>query len=198
MLTVSEGPQHGSESFILGGVIIMKNGETLRDRFVKYFFNISGDFDEYKRQEVNRIGTNALLMCVPALLLPPLVAIFWATTSPEYALLGIVLFNSIFFGVVVCPYLMVASRRAHLTDNEVDVQDMLAAWGRVLKSALGQGIYFAVFTYLLKAVLDWFFDGANFMLQLRSVSNIKSAVLAGIFFGVIMGITYWGRLKKQL
>ena len=67
----------------------MKKGVTLRDRVVKHFFNISGDFDEYKRQEVNRIGTNALMMCVPALLLPPIIAIFWATTSPEYALLGI-------------------------------------------------------------------------------------------------------------
>ncbi|MCT4486898.1 DUF3278 domain-containing protein [Levilactobacillus parabrevis] len=176
----------------------MKKGITLRDRVVKHFFNISGDFDEYKRQEVNRIGTNALLMCIPALLLPPLIAIFWATTSPEYALLGIILFNSIFFGVVVCPYLAIACHRAHLTDNEVDANDMPMAWGHVLKSALGQAIYFAVFTYLLKALLNWFFDGDNFVQQLVSLGNIKGSVLGGIFFGVIMGITNWGRLKKQL
>ncbi|KRK37340.1 hypothetical protein FD07_GL000208 [Levilactobacillus parabrevis ATCC 53295] len=75
---------------------------------------------------------------------------------------------------------------------------MPMAWGHVLKSALGQAIYFAVFTYLLKALLNWFFDGDNFVQQLVSLGNIKGSVLGGIFFGVIMGITNWGRLKKQL
>ncbi|WP_203640557.1 DUF3278 domain-containing protein [Levilactobacillus andaensis] len=175
----------------------MKNGENLRDRIVKHFFNISGDFDEYKRQEVNRIGTNALMMCIPALLLPPVVAAFWAKNSPDNALLGIILFNAIFFGVVICPYLMVASRRAHLTDKEVDISDMPAARRHVLKSAVGQGLYFAVCMYLITVTLNCVFDGSDVFRQLTSLSNIKTAIGNGIIFGIIMGITYSVRLKKQ-
>ncbi|KRK88485.1 hypothetical protein FC99_GL000579 [Levilactobacillus koreensis JCM 16448] len=175
----------------------MKNGENLRDQFVKRFFNISGDFDEYKRQETNRIGTNVMMMCLPAILIPSIVAGLWATKSPEDALLGLIFFNVIFVGVVICPYLMVASRRAHLTDNEVDVRDLPAARRSVLKRTLGSGLYGFVFFYLMQVILNFIFDHASFVGGLTSSHNIKTAILTGIILGTITGITYWMRLKKQ-
>jgi len=174
----------------------MKNGESLRDRLVKRFFNISGDFDEYKRQETNRIGTNVMMMCLPALLLPPIFASFWATTSPEDALLGIVLFNFIFAGTVILPYLTIARRRAHLTDNEIDANDISAARRHVLKSALGQGLFMTAWMYFLGILVNCS-NGSSFTRQLISLSNIKIAVLTGVLVGITMGITYWVRLKKQ-
>ncbi|WP_203640558.1 DUF3278 domain-containing protein [Levilactobacillus andaensis] len=175
----------------------MKNKETLRDQFVKHFFNISGDFDEYKRQETNRIGTNVMMLCLPAILIPSIIAGLWATKSPEDALLGLIFFNVIFVGVIICPYLMTASRRAHLTDNEVDVRDLPAARRTVLKRALGSGLYGFVFFYLMQAILNSIFDHASFVGELTSWHNIRTALLLGIFIGVMMGITYWVRLKKQ-
>lgn len=40
----------------------MTNQESLWDKIVKHFYRISGNFDEYKRQEVNRIGNNAFMI----------------------------------------------------------------------------------------------------------------------------------------
>jgi len=164
---------------------------------VKRFFNISGDFDEYKRQETNRIGTNVMMMCLPAILIPSIVAGLWATKSPEDALLGLIFFNVIFVGVVICPYLMAASRRAHLTDNEVDVRDLPAARRSVLKRTLGSGLYGFVFFYLMQVILNFIFDHASFVGGLTSSHNIKTAILTGIILGTLMGITNWIRLKKQ-
>ncbi|WP_143462240.1 DUF3278 domain-containing protein [Levilactobacillus enshiensis] len=175
----------------------MQNGETLRNRIVKHFFNISGDFDEYKQQEVNRIGTNAMMMCLPAFLIAPIIACFWATTSPDYALAGLVIFNAVYFGAVICPYIAVASRRAHLTDHEVDVRDMPAAYKHILRAALGYALYFMTVMYLMQVFLNTAFDGASFIPQLLNIGNIKTAIFDGIFFGVIMGVTDLVRLKKQ-
>ena len=175
----------------------MVNGENLRDKIVKHFFNITGDFDEYKRQEVNRIGTNAFFMCLPVLLLGPVVALLWQTQSAYMALIGLAGFDVAFITIVICPYLMVASRRAHLTDHEVSVQDLPAARKHILWVSLGLAIYFAVFMYLEQAFLGTFFDGRLFTQELVSFANITGAIVSGIFFGIIMGLTYWLRLKKQ-
>ena len=84
----------------------MVNGENLRDKIVKHFFNITGDFDEYKRQEVNRIGTNAFFMCLPVLLLGPVIALLWQNQSAYMALIGLAGFDVAFITIVICPYLM--------------------------------------------------------------------------------------------
>ncbi|MFC6259840.1 DUF3278 domain-containing protein [Levilactobacillus fujinensis] len=167
----------------------MKNGGSLRDRVVKHFFNISGDFDEYKRQETNRIGTNVMLLCLPALLIPSIIAGVWATKSPENALLGLIFFNIIFVGIIICPYLMTASRRAHLTDNEVDIRNLPAARKNILKRVLGSSLYGFVFFYLMQVILNSIFDNTSFVGGLTSLRNIKTAVLTGILLGITMGIT---------
>jgi len=175
----------------------MKNGESFRDRVVKHFFNISGDFDEYKRQEANRIGTNAMLFCLPALFLGPLVALFWATTAPETALAGLIMFNVAFIALIICPYIMTASRRAHLTDHEVSAKDMAAARWHILGVAIGLTLYFGIFMYLEQAFLDTLFDKTPLMQGLTSSHNIQGAVVSGVFFGVFMGLIDLVRLKKQ-
>ncbi|MCF7522908.1 DUF3278 domain-containing protein [Levilactobacillus brevis] len=71
----------------------MTNQENLWDKIVKHFYGISGNFDEYKRQEVNRIGNNAFMISWPILLIAPVIAGFWAESSPENALLGLILTN---------------------------------------------------------------------------------------------------------
>lgn len=175
----------------------MKNGESLRNRVVRHFFNISGDFDEYKQQEANRIGTNALMLCIPALLLPPTIAALWAVNSPEAALLGLILFDVIFVMVIVTPYLAFASRRAHLTDHEVAASDLHTARKQVVQKAVGYALYFMVVMYVIQVLGDTVFDGANIWQELIAIGNIRQAIYSGIFFGIIMGISYWVRLKKQ-
>ncbi|WP_143462241.1 DUF3278 domain-containing protein [Levilactobacillus enshiensis] len=175
----------------------MKSRENFRDRIVKCFFSISGDFDEYKRQEANRIGTNAMLLCLLILLLPPVVAAFWIDTAPANALIGLLLFDLCCVNFIVFPYILVASRRAHLTDHEVNVHDLPAARRHDLKCALGYGLYAGVFLYLEQAIINSIFDGTNFIRELLAITNIKTGVLSGLTTGILMEVVFLIRLKKQ-
>lgn len=173
----------------------MKTGENFRDKLVKHAFSISGEFDEYKRQEVGRIGTNAFLMCIPLLLLGPFIAAFWSQ-QPETALALLMSIDAFGFIFIVCPYIVGASRRAHLTDHEIYAKDAKAARWHILWVALGLGIYFAVATFFLDAILFSTMDGSSLTHELTSLGNVWAAIRGGIFFGFFMGIVYLIRLKK--
>ncbi|TPR42341.1 DUF3278 domain-containing protein [Apilactobacillus micheneri] len=41
----------------------MNNRESFFTKCIKRFYGITGPLDEYKRQEINRIGNNAFIVC---------------------------------------------------------------------------------------------------------------------------------------
>jgi len=176
----------------------MKNGESIHDWAVKRFFGITGNFDEYKRQVVGRISTNAFLACFFFMILATAIAGVWGIRSPYEALVGFMLATILFSLGIVAPYVMIASHRAHLTDQEVGQTSISQARRKIGWQALGQGVYFGVITYFLFGGIDMLADGSNFFVVLSLPWNIWNAVFRGIFFGVWMGLIGLLRLKKQI
>ncbi|WP_428958473.1 DUF3278 domain-containing protein [Levilactobacillus brevis] len=174
----------------------MTNQESLWDKIVKHFYGISGNFDEYKRQEVNRIGNNAFMISWPTLLIAPAIACFWAESSPENALLGLILTNFFYFTLVVLPYIAWASRHAGLTTHEISYQDRHVAYRHIFWVSVGQALYFFILESLVIALTDTVFDGTNFWHDLGSMHQFTKTGLTSILFGAAMGLVSVSRLKK--
>jgi len=176
----------------------MKNGEWLHDWVVKRFFGITGGFDEYKRQVVGRISTTAFLASIMFIVVATVIAGVWGIQSPYDALVGLMMANIVFSMGIIAPYVMIASQRAHLTDQEVGWQSMRQARQKIGWQALGSGSYFGISTYFLFAGIDMLTDGSDFFAVLSLPGNIWHAVFRGIFFGSCMGLIGLSRLKKQV
>lgn len=174
----------------------MTNQGSLRDKIVKHFYGISGNFDEYKRQEVNRIGNNAFMLSWPILLCTPVVACFWAESSPENALAGLILTNFFYFMLVVLPYIVWDSRKVGLTTHEISYQDRKTAYRHIFWVSVGQTIYFFISYSLLLALFAAVFEGTNFWHYLTSMNNLTQTGISSILFGIAMGIVSLFRLKK--
>ncbi|BDZ31648.1 DUF3278 domain-containing protein [Lactiplantibacillus sp. WILCCON 0030] len=175
----------------------MKNRGSLHDLVVKWFFGITGNYDEYKRQVVGRISTNAFLACFIFMIFATAIAGMWGMRSPYEALVGLMLATAVFSLGIIAPYVMIASHRAHLTDQEVGQPSIGQVRRKIGWQALGLGVYFGVVTYCLAAGNTVMADGSNFFDALRLPSNIWHAVFGGIFFGLWMGLIRLFRLKKQ-
>lgn len=174
----------------------MSHGENLRDKVVKRWFGISGEFDEYKRQEVNRIGTNAFMLYIPIMLISLVLSGFIVDKQPENAVALIFLIQFGYFTLVICPYIMVASHRAHLTTHEIAAKDSRHAYLIIGRKMLFMAIYFGVFMYLEKTLLDYYFDGINFTHSLTQWAYISTGLWSGGAMGVVMGIQELLRLRK--
>ncbi|MFC6294976.1 DUF3278 domain-containing protein [Lactiplantibacillus daoliensis] len=175
----------------------MKNRGSLHDLVVKWFFGITGNYDEYKRQVVGRISTNAFLASFIFMIFATAIAGVWGMQSPYEALVGLILANVLFSLGIIAPYVMIASHRAHLTDQEVGQPSIRQARRKIGWQALGLGVYFGVATYVLSGVIDVMIAGSNFFDVLSLAGNIRNAVFSGIFFGLWMGLIRLFRLKKQ-
>ena len=110
----------------------MKAKETRFEKYMKFWYGISGPLDEQKRQVMNQIGNRAFFifflgMDVAFLISLVLFSMYKADVT--------YLFLSGSFFVMLMPvnlYIMQQSRKARLTDNEVEKDELpeakKAAW----------------------------------------------------------------------
>jgi len=174
----------------------MEKGENFRDNIFKHWFGVSGEFDEYKHQEVNRIAANAFILYFPGMLLSLVAAGIFAVKDPEMTLAVLLLGQLGYFVLVVCTYIMFASRRAHLTDNEIDVRTSKQAYRRIIRKGLSTGVYFAIFMYLEQAVVNLWFDGTSLTQSLTQSHVIWVSIWSGVGMGILIGIQEIIRLRK--
>lgn len=170
--------------------------ESLRDKVIKHWFGISGNFDEYKHQEVNRIGTNAFMLYLPIIFVSILASLFIVAQQPENAVLLIIIIQLGYFMLIICPYIMTASRRSHLTDNEVDEKNISKAYLTVGRKLLFTWIYLGILFYLQKVLINAYFDGTNLIHTLTQWSYIRTGLLGGAFVSIILSIQDVARIKK--
>jgi succinate dehydrogenase/fumarate reductase cytochrome b subunit len=174
----------------------MKKRETLGVKVIKHFYGIHGVLDEYKRQEVNRIGNNAFLWLWWYLLLSNFIALLFANKNYELTLTIYLGCNVIMSGFIITGYTTLASHKKHLTDNEVAVKQLATTKRKVLRKAVLLGLYFTVVIHLGNGIIDYFFDGTNFYIEITSWVNIERSTLSGIIFGGLMYCFELIRIKK--
>ena len=73
----------------------MKHKETLMEKMIKRFYGISGVLDEYRLQEIRRIGNNAFIFLFYYILLSNFVAvILMGMVGAEELLFGLCVINA--------------------------------------------------------------------------------------------------------
>jgi len=174
----------------------MEGKKSLRDTIVKHWFGISGTFDEYKRQEVNRIGTNAFMLLLPFSFISLFVAGLTVVNRPQDAISVIIILQVGYFMFVIFPYIIFASHRAHITDTEVTTHNLKQAYLHIGQKMGFGAVYTGLWFYFQTILLDHYFDGTNLLHSLTQWHYIWAGIWTGGIMGIIIGIQALIRLKK--
>lgn len=174
----------------------MKN-EALNEKVIKWFYNVHGPLDEYRRNKVNQIGSNiAIFLTLFDLALAFAAGIMVLATGNYELALNAVVWGLIIVIFLIGIYVSYKTTKLHITDIEVDKQQVAPARRRVLKRSITSGIYFAIMTYLLEILINWLPEHGAIAALLLNVKTITSAVIAGIAFAGLIAFFEFKQIKQ--
>lgn len=174
----------------------MKAKEGLAVKIIKRFYGISGVLSEYKKSQVEHIGNNAFMLMFGYTLVANLLVTLFASKKPELALWIFIGCNIFFTVFIVCGYILFATARLKLTENEVEAKEMAKEKKKTILKGIGLGIYFAIAIHLLNGVLSKMLDEEDFLPYIVSPARIVASIAGGCFFGGMMYLVLRLRLKK--
>ncbi|QEA52563.1 DUF3278 domain-containing protein [Loigolactobacillus coryniformis] len=174
----------------------MKKRETLGVKVIKHFYGISGPLDEYKRQEVNRIGNNAFIWLWWYSLLSGIIALLFSNKDSKLTLWIYLCSNLIINGFVITGYITLAGHRKHLAEHEITANRIKMIQHKTIRGAILVGISYAVTWHFLMSLFAWFTENTSFYAYITSWHNIETAFLSGIIFGGLMYLVQLARIKK--
>lgn len=163
--------------------------EDFTTKLIKRFYGIAGPLDEYKRQEVDKIGNICFIWLSWILMIGNILALLLASHYPEavaviYPIL-LELIILILFGVV-----MVKSQETRITEfdkEELDEQEKK----QIKFAGLKAGLFFGFFM--------WFFlpfgSGQPYFSELFALKGIIGALISGFLFGISMHFMAKSRQK---
>lgn len=175
----------------------MENKSNLKTKIIKRFYGISGEFDEYKEKEINRIGNNAFMGLWFYFLFSNFIAFLFAVKYPIKTLWIYLGFNTFISIFVVSSYVIIASQKSKLNDVEIEKKDMKSTKKKVLKSGILAGLQFGITFHLLGGLMSWVTDNENFIKHIISTKNIFSSLLSAVFFGLVMYLAARFRVKSE-
>lgn len=170
------------------------NGLSFRNRFMKWFYGIEGPFDEYKRQEIDRIGHNAFIAAIIYMLLSTTVGIFAGLESRQA--IWALLFVNFFALEGLLVYVSVAVSRLHLTDMEVTAANYRQVVKRTLWKWAGGSLLATVNFFLLMGGFNAALNQTDFFKAATSADNVQTTIIYGVLFAGAMFFIYWHRIKK--
>lgn len=152
--------------------------ENMTDKIIKRFYSITGPLDEYKRQEVDKIGNLSFIGLSSILLLANLPAYYFGLKYPELMSWAYPLFVTITI-LVAFFWVMTKSRAAQVTS--IDLQELdEKEQKQVQHMGLKTGLIFTCFMWLF---LPYGSDQA-YLTELFSLKVIIGAIIAGLLFGI--------------
>lgn len=170
----------------------MKTKETLATKLLKRFYGVQGVLDEYRRNEIYKIGNIGFIAMFYYALISNFIVLFVFSLDnhrhTEDILMWYIIANMIFLIWGICGYVLITTRRRHLLENEV--QDIETQKKHLKYLAIRQGIFFGVFMYISNTLMSPGFS------DLRSIRALFGAAVAGAFFGIGMYCFQRMNLKK--
>ncbi|MFW8053771.1 DUF3278 domain-containing protein [Vagococcus fluvialis] len=173
----------------------MEVKESITIKLIKHFYGVTGVIDEYRRGEIDKIGNKAFMLLYGYILLSTFIAILFIENNPKGALLALAGSNIVVF-MGISGYIVWKTSRLKLIDIEVEEDKMKVTKRKLIIKNIGATIYFAIAIHFLNALSTIMMDGGSFVAELTSWNHIKSSLLSGVLFGVLMLIFSFIRLKK--
>jgi len=172
----------------------MKTKETLATKLIKRFYGVQGVLDEYRRQELYKIGNTGFMVMFYYALISNFIVLFVFSLDDykhtEAILMWYVSVNMIFLICGICGYIIFTTKRKHLIENEVEVKDIKSQKKRLIYVSIRQGIMFGILTFIFNGIMSPHFS------DLTSWRAIGAHIIEGIFFGVAMYLFQRINLKK--
>lgn len=172
--------------------------ETISTKIIKWFYGIHGPLDEYRRNELNRIGNNiAILLLTVNLLLSFIASLLMLSTNNSELTLDIVVSVLLLTVFVSLGYILYETKRHHLTEIDVEAKQEGKIKQKFIKRAIGLGIYFAIAMYGLTILIDWLPNKGALIPLLTEPSTISSAIVSGLIYGLLMGTWEIHQIKSD-
>lgn len=155
----------------------MEAKETRFEKYMKFWYGISGPLDEQKRQVMNQIGNRAFLISL----------VLFSMYKADVAYLFL---SGSFFVMLMAVnlYIMQQSRKARLTDNEVEKDELPEAKKAAWTKGMISGAIFGILMLILE-FLTSYSDGSWTWIM------IPTCLISGVFFGIFMSLIAVHRIK---
>ncbi|WP_457801445.1 DUF3278 domain-containing protein [Limosilactobacillus reuteri] len=172
--------------------------ETISTKIIKWFYDIHGPLDEYRRNELNRIGNNiAIFLLSINLLLSFIASLLMLNTNNSELTLDIVVSVLLLTVFASSGYILYETKRHHLTEIDVEAKQEGKTKQKFIKRAIGLGIYFAIVMYGLTILIDWLPNKGTLIPLLTEPSTISSAIFSGLIYGLLMGTWEIHQIKSD-
>lgn len=172
--------------------------ETISTKIIKWFYGIHGPLDEYRRNELNRIGNNiAMFLLTINLLLSFIAGILMLSTNNSDLTLNVVVSTLLLTIFASLAYILYETKRHHLAEIDVDAKQISKIKQKFVKRAIGLGCYFTIGMYGLTVFTEWLPNKGSLIPLLASPFTIVITIIEGIIFGVLMGAWEIHQIKSD-
>lgn len=163
--------------------------ENFGTKVIKRFYGIHGPLDEYRRNQINRIGNNiAMLLLTFNLLLVVIAGLIVLSTNDYELTFGLMAWSLLLSVFIAGGYTLYETKRYHLAEIDVDAQQVKPTKKKLIKKAIKQGIIFTILIYGLTILTDWLPNKGNLLPLFTNTWTIVSTIIQGIIFGSLMGL----------
>lgn len=171
--------------------------ESLYIKIIKRVYGIHGYFDEYKKQEVNRIGNNAFLILFTLFWIELLATSFASLRVDSDLILEILIWSNLLIFFVILWYLAISVSRLKL--DQVEAYDD-TDFNLKLKRAKRKAIFTFFSSFIIERVLFFIFDlldEDNKLSVWQKIISPKENIVWGIA-AIFMGFTTYLILKSRI
>ena len=162
--------------------------ETRFAKYMKFWYGISGPLDEQQRQVMNQIGNRAFFIFFLGMDVAFLISlVLFSMYKADVAYLFL---SGSFFVMLMAVnlYRMQQSRKARLTDNEVEKDELPEAKKAAWTKGMISGAIFGILMLILE-FLTSYSDGSWTWIM------IPTCLISGVFFGIFMSLIAVHRIK---
>lgn len=162
----------------------MKTKETFATKMIKRFYGVQGVLDEYRRQELYKIGNTGFMAMFCYMLLSNCIVLLILSLDnykhSEDLITWYIMANLLFVVFGTSGYIIITTKRRHLIENEVAAKDIQSQKKRLVDISIRQGVCFGTLTFIFNGITSPGFS------DLTSWHTMIVYIIEGVFFGIVM------------
>ena len=169
--------------------------EPLYEKLIKRIYGISGPLDEHKRREADHIGNKVFMILFYLMTLGNFIPFVLAYKYPQMVAFGYPII--IFLVSLVCAlYVTTQTKKTGIAAIDPDMlsqKEKKQLRNPGLKAGLVYGVLMFFGMPLLNVLTD---DNKDYLSSLFNLGHFTSILFAAFFFGLMMQIVVWLRIRK--
>lgn len=169
--------------------------ETFTEKLIKRTYGISGPLDEHKRREADRIGNKVFMVLFYLMTFGNLIPFVLAYKYPQMVAFGYPII--IFMISMICAiYVTTQTKKTGITAIDPDMLNQKEK-KQLRYPGIKAGLLYGVFMFFGIPLLNVLTDNSkNYFTSLFNLGHFISILFAAFFFGLMMQIVVWLRIRK--